>query len=91
MIEIHKDALGNVSGYFDTVKNVWVPPPKLVSKEVEVEDDAPATDQDDTGEPVDYSTWTKDQLRHALDEAGVTFHKSATKDELVELLQAEAE
>lgn len=91
MIEVHKDALGNVSGYFDTEKKSWVPPPESAhTSETELTDDSTATDEDDAGEPVDFTTWTKDQLKDALDDAGVTYPKNANKDELVALMQAEA-
>ena len=93
MIEVHKDALGNISGYFDTERKQWVPPPPTdMEAEVLDEVEEQAADSDDAGEPepIDYTDWTKDQLKKHLDEAGVDYPRSANRDQLIALMQAEA-
>ena len=91
MIEVHKDTLGNITGYFDRERNCWVPPPPT-DMEAEVEDEQ-AADADDDGEPEDpdmdlpeLSTLTNDQLRKILEENKIPYHKSDTKAELIKLI-----
>lgn len=92
MIKTYYDALGNVSGYFDEEKECWVPPPPTdMEAEVLDEDEPPAADSDDAQEPVDLTQLTKDELKGILDSQGITYHKFNTKDELIALVQADAE
>lgn len=88
MIKTHYDALGNVSGFFDEEKGCWVAPPSTDS-EAEVLDepeDPPAADADDAEEPVDYTKYTKDQLKEMLTNANVDFPRTATKELLLDII-----
>lgn len=93
MIEVHKDALGNITGYFDKVKNAWVPPPAEAHTSEDELNEAPSADEDDAQEPEDpdmdlpeLSTLTNDQLRKILEERGIPYHKNDTKAELIKLI-----
>lgn len=86
MIQVHKDALGNITGYFDTERSQWVPPPPT-DMEAEVEDDGQAADEDDAGEPTNLNKLTKDELKEILDSQGATYRSSLSKDELIALVE----
>lgn len=83
MIQVHRDALGNITGYFDTERSQWVPPPQPIDMEVEVEDDGQAADEDDAGEPA-FEDMTKAQLADWLTSAGVEVSPKDTKSELLD-------
>lgn len=86
MIQVHRDALGNITGYFDTERSQWVPPPPT-DMEAEVVDDGQAADEDDAGEPTDLNKLTKDELKEILDSQGATYRSSLSKDELIALVE----
>lgn len=83
MIQVHKDPLGNPTGYWDTELNCWVagPPPttaqvmEAIYTNLEVE----ATDE------VDPNSLTKDQLIEVLRGWDVTIPPRASKLMLVDL------
>jgi hypothetical protein len=110
MIQVHKDALGNISGFWDTDKSCWVQNPHYQGYELldvpapeggvlqEVEEDPPAADADDDGEPEpaysleELQDKNKEELKSILDDLEVPYQTSATKAELISLVQeAEAE
>lgn len=97
MIEVHKDALGNITGYFDKERMQWVPPPPT-DMEAEVEDEQ-AADSDDAQEPevgpvpgeatFDWDSLTKDQIKEWLKTNGHQhFGSSLTKAELIALAKS---
>lgn len=99
MIEIMHDEAGNVTGYWDHSTGQWVSKEHMDRENNEApsplsQEQAQAADADDMQEPiqatVDYTDWTKDQLKRHLDDVGVTYPKSATRDELIALMQSEA-
>lgn len=92
MIEIHKDALGNISGFWDTELNCWVPPTEghVAAAELEEGDQGQATDSDDAGEPVpepDFESMTKQQLLEWLTNSGVDVSTKDSKADLLEQAQ----
>jgi hypothetical protein len=79
------DEAGNLAGFWDEEANQWVPDPDKPVEELE----EPALPEDNQGgAPVDFSSWTKDQLKSYLDERGLPYDKNANKDTLVTLVDA---
>lgn len=64
---------GSLQGYWDDEAHCWVSEPQ-------------AADADDTNEPVDYSKFTKDELKEMLRNANIAFDSKASKDDLLDLI-----
>lgn len=100
MIQVHKDALGNTSGYWDTEQNCWRSPAEVATVHIlESGQEPQAADSDDAQEPevepvpgeaaFDWDSLTKDQIKEWLKTNGHQhFGSSLTKAELIALAKS---
>jgi hypothetical protein len=82
MIEIHKDALGNVIGYFDTEAHCWVSAPQAADAD---DDEEPLPTAADPLPPVDWNSLTKVQIKNWLADNNIPYPHNANVSKLIEI------